>query len=56
MKRKYWTSSLVLLTVLTVLLSGCGTGSSAGSKANANEKVSFDNVPKRFAKRTGSKN
>ncbi|MEE3604446.1 sugar ABC transporter substrate-binding protein [Bacillus altitudinis] len=55
MKRKYWTSSLVLLTVLTVLLSGCGTGSSAGSKANANEKVYFDNVPKRFAKGQGAK-
>lgn len=55
MKRKYWTSSLVLLTILTVLLSGCGAGSSSGSKANANEKVSFDNVPKRFAKGQGAK-
>ncbi|MEH7800488.1 sugar ABC transporter substrate-binding protein, partial [Bacillus pumilus] len=55
MKRKYFTSCLILLTVLTVLLTGCGTGSSAGSKANTNEKVSFDNVPKRFAKGQGAK-
>lgn len=55
MKRKHFTSFLVLLTALTVLLTGCGTGSSAGSKANTNEKVSFDNVPKRFAKGQGQK-
>ncbi|MGE6630489.1 substrate-binding domain-containing protein [Bacillus sp. NPDC077027] len=55
MKLRLWKSSILLLIVFTLVLTGCGAGSSAGSKAKSNEKVSFDNVPKRFAKGQGAK-
>ncbi|WP_456277018.1 sugar ABC transporter substrate-binding protein [Bacillus sp. AK128] len=53
--RKSVKGLLVTALSATLLLTGCGTGGNSGESANTNEKVSFENVPDRFAEGQGAK-
>ncbi|RXZ02688.1 sugar ABC transporter substrate-binding protein [Fictibacillus sp. S7] len=53
--KKFLKSAAVSAVALSLLLTGCSSGSNTASSEKKHENVSFDNVPKRFAKGQGAK-
>jgi len=54
MKKPFFKTAVTSVLALSLLLTGCGSTETA-KEAGTNEKVSFDNVPERFATGEGAK-
>ncbi len=55
MKKNFFKSTFVSAIAATLLLTGCAGGSGSSSPTKGEEKVSFENVPERFANGEGAK-
>lgn len=55
MRKNIIKRTIVSALTATLLLTGCASGQSTGGSEKNNEKVSFENVPERFAKGQGAK-
>ena len=55
MRKSILKTAFTSALAFSLLLTGCGAGEDSANKANSNEKVSFENVPERFANGEGAK-